>query len=116
MAKLRLPPRRDDDDDDSAVAGRIDGSGGRGGGTFGGDDYDEVEHWHRIRVCRGHGLDAVVLAWAPDDSHLVSCSLDSRTPVIVWRLDLEEDDVQCEYQDDDDADDRGRNRGRIRRR
>ena len=55
------------------------GSGGRRGGTFGGDDYDEVEHWQRIRECRGHGIDAVGLAWAPDDSHLVSCSLDSRT-------------------------------------
>lgn len=45
-----------------------------------------VEHWTRIKLCRGHGLDAVGLAWAPDDSHLVSCSLDSNTPIIVWKL------------------------------
>ncbi len=45
-----------------------------------------VEHWVRIKLCRGHGLDAVGLAWAPDDSHLVSCSLDSKTPIIVWKL------------------------------
>lgn len=42
--------------------------------------------WSRIRLCRGHGLDVVDLAWAPDDSHLVSCSLDSETPIIVWKL------------------------------
>ena len=45
-----------------------------------------LEHWIRIKLCRGHGLDAVGLAWAPDDSHLVSCSLDSKTPIIVWKL------------------------------
>ena len=45
-----------------------------------------LEHWVRIKLCRGHGLDAVGLAWAPDDSHLVSCSLDSKTPIIVWKL------------------------------
>mmetsp|Transcript_12008 Transcript_12008/g.13422 ORF Transcript_12008/g.13422 Transcript_12008/m.13422 type:complete len:108 (+) Transcript_12008:235-558(+) len=46
-----------------------------------------VEHWIRMKVCRGHGLDAVGLAWAPDDSHLVSCSLDSQTPIIiVWKV------------------------------
>ena len=44
------------------------------------------EHWSRIKLCRGHGLDVVGLAWAPDDSHLVSCSLDSETPIIVWKL------------------------------
>jgi protein HIRA/HIR1 len=44
------------------------------------------EHWARIKLCRGHGLDVVGLAWAPDDSHLVSCSLDSDTPIIVWKL------------------------------
>ena len=43
-------------------------------------------HWTRIQLCRGHGLDVVDLAWAPDDSHLVSCSLDSETPIIVWKL------------------------------
>jgi protein HIRA/HIR1 len=45
---------------------------------------DEGE-WHRVRVCHGHGLDVVDLAWAPDDSHLVSCSIDSETPIIVWK-------------------------------
>lgn len=44
------------------------------------------ENWSRIKLCRGHGLDVVGLAWAPDDSHLVSCSLDSETPIIVWKL------------------------------
>jgi protein HIRA/HIR1 len=48
--------------------------------------HHSVEHWTRIKLCRGHALDAVGLAWAPDDSHLVSCSLDSNTPIIVWKL------------------------------
>ena len=47
---------------------------------------EDVEYWNRIALCRGHQLDVVGLAWAPDDSHLVSCSLDSVHPVIVWRL------------------------------
>ena len=47
---------------------------------------EDIEHWNRIALCRGHQLDVVGLAWAPDDSHLVSCSLDSVHPVIVWRL------------------------------
>jgi protein HIRA/HIR1 len=42
--------------------------------------------WIRIHLCRGHGLDVVGLAWAPDDSFLVSCSLDSATPIIVWKM------------------------------
>lgn len=41
--------------------------------------------WSRTKLCRGHGLDVVDLAWAPDDSYLVSCSLDSATPIIVWK-------------------------------
>jgi protein HIRA/HIR1 len=41
--------------------------------------------WHRILLCRGHDLDVVGLAWSPDDSYLVSCSLDRETPVIVWK-------------------------------
>ncbi|GAX18890.1 protein HIRA/HIR1 [Fistulifera solaris] len=45
-----------------------------------------AKQWSRIRLCRGHNLDVVDLAWAPDDSHLVSCSLDSETPIIVWKL------------------------------
>jgi protein HIRA/HIR1 len=49
-------------------------------------DHSAVEHWSRIKLCRGHALDAVGLAWAPDDSHLVSCSLDSNAPIIVWKL------------------------------
>ena len=47
---------------------------------------EDVEHWNRVAICRGHHLDVVGLAWAPDDSHLVSCSLDSVHPVIVWKL------------------------------
>lgn len=54
--------------------------------TVGGNLSDNVEHWSRIKLCRGHTLDVVGLAWAPDDSHLVSCSLDSDAPIIVWKL------------------------------
>lgn len=50
------------------------------------DQQHHVEHWTRIKLCRGHTLDVVGLAWAPDDSHLVSCSLDSDAPIIVWKL------------------------------
>lgn len=60
-------------------------SSGRGGGA-GGRKCEDIEHWNRIAICRGHHLDVVGLAWAPDDSHLVSCSLDSVHPIIVWRL------------------------------
>ena len=42
--------------------------------------------WVRIRLCRGHDLDVVDLAWSPDDYYLVSCSLDSNTPIIVWKM------------------------------
>ena len=49
-------------------------------------DQHHVEHWSRVKLCRGHTLDVVGLAWAPDDSHLVSCSLDSDAPIIVWKL------------------------------
>lgn len=51
-----------------------------------GDAQQHVEHWNRIKLCRGHTLDVVGLAWAPDDSHLVSCSLESDAPIIVWKL------------------------------
>jgi len=47
---------------------------------------NSVEHWTRIKLGRGHALDVVGIAWAPDDSYLVSCSLDSNTPIIVWNL------------------------------
>lgn len=57
-----------------------------GVGTDGKQQVEDVEYWNRIALCRGHQLDVVGLAWAPDDSHLVSCSLDSVHPVIVWRL------------------------------
>lgn len=50
------------------------------------DQTDNLEHWTRIRICRGHNLDVVGLAWAPDDSHLVSCSLDSDAPICVWKM------------------------------
>jgi protein HIRA/HIR1 len=55
-------------------------------GMAGGNLSDNVEQWSRIKLCRGHTLDVVGLAWAPDDSHLVSCSLDSDAPIIVWKL------------------------------
>jgi protein HIRA/HIR1 len=45
-----------------------------------------ADQWSRIKLCRGHTLDVVDLAWAPDDSHLVSCSLDSENPIIVWKM------------------------------
>ena len=48
--------------------------------------HHHTEHWTRIKLCRGHALDVVGLAWAPDDSHLVSCSLDSNAPIIVWKV------------------------------
>jgi len=58
--------------------------------SSGGNLSENVEHWQRVKLCRGHTLDVVGLAWAPDDSHLVSCSLDSDAPIIVWKLtDLE---------------------------
>jgi len=52
----------------------------------------DVEHWSRVRICRGHNLDVVGLAWSPDDLHLVSCSLDSAAPICVWRLNLDTTD------------------------
>lgn len=57
-------------------------------GNLGGAEHTTatVEHWSRIKLCRGHTLDVVGLAWAPDDSHLVSCSLDSDAPIIVWKV------------------------------
>ena len=60
-------------------------------GNDGKKGEENVEHWDRIRICRGHNLDVVGLAWAPDDSHLVSCSLDSEAPICVWRLNLDSD-------------------------
>ncbi|KAL3775904.1 hypothetical protein ACHAW5_007635 [Stephanodiscus triporus] len=78
----------------SLFTGNLVGVGTAGKGDMkaksGGDDgpgaSGDIEHWNRIAVCRGHHLDVVGLAWAPDDSHLVSCSLDSIHPIIVWRL------------------------------
>ena len=62
------------------------GIGGGGSNANGCDSQEDIEHWNRIAICRGHHLDVVGLTWAPDDSHLVSCSLDSSNPIIVWRL------------------------------
>ena len=67
-----------------ANKGNLVGVGAKGGRKQ--EIEEDVEHWNRIALCRGHQLDVVGLAWAPDDSHLVSCSLDSVHPVIVWRL------------------------------
>ncbi|VEU33805.1 unnamed protein product [Pseudo-nitzschia multistriata] len=62
------------------------------------EDGPVLEHWTRIKLCRGHGLDVVGLAWAPDDSHLVSCSLDSNTPIVVWKLtDLAEQGGEAQH-------------------
>lgn len=47
-----------------------------GGGTY----------WPRKHICSGHNLDVIDLAWAPDDSVLVSCSLDSHHPICVWTV------------------------------
>lgn len=63
------------------------GNLGRSGNLI--DTSDNVENWNRVRICRGHNLDVVGLAWAPDDSHLISCSLDSDTPICVWRMDFD---------------------------
>jgi protein HIRA/HIR1 len=67
--------------------------GGSGGSLLrhGSDDGNSGaahrnNNWSRIKLCRGHNLDVVDLAWSPDDSYLVSCSLDSATPIIVWKL------------------------------
>lgn len=70
-------------------------SNGTGSGNLlSGADAEHVEHWNRIRICRGHNLDVVGLAWAPDDSHLISCSLDSDAPICVWRMDFDRHDAQ----------------------
>jgi len=64
-------------------------AGGGAAAAAGDDDDDDTGNnvqWVRVHVCRGHGLDVVDLAWAPDDSHLVSASLDSQSPIIVWKL------------------------------
>ena len=47
-----------------------------------------VENWERCRVLRRHELDVVDICWSPDDEYLVSCSLDSQTPICVWLIDL----------------------------
>jgi protein HIRA/HIR1 len=54
--------------------------------STGGNLSDQTENWSRVKLCRGHTLDVVGLAWSPDDLHLVSCSLDSDAPIVVWRL------------------------------
>jgi len=46
----------------------------------------QQETWNRLYILRGHNLDVVGLAWAPDDSYLISCSLDSQNPIGVWNL------------------------------
>ena len=67
-----------------------------GGSGSGHEENENIEHWERIRILRGHNLDVVGLAWAPDDSHLVSCSLDSDSPICVWRLNIEDDGMNAE--------------------
>ena len=70
----------------SLMKGNLVGVDGRGRSANNTKSEDDVENWNRIALCRGHRLDVVGLTWAPDDSHLVSCSLDSMHPIIVWRL------------------------------
>jgi len=71
----------------SLAKGNLVGVGADGSkSTSNGTNDEDVEHWNRIAICRGHHLDVVGLTWAPDDSHLVTCSLDSGNPIIVWRL------------------------------
>jgi len=87
--------------------------GGGGSGIGGGDFYSNksdsksqqeeqpnIEHWNRIHILRGHNLDIVGLCWAPDDSHLISCSLDSDAPICVWKL--------CHLSNDDNENDNER--------
>ena len=42
-----------------------------------------LENWCRVAACRGHEMDVLDLAWAPDDAMLASCSIDNK--VLVWR-------------------------------
>ena len=73
--------------DDAVVCIYAPSKSGSGTTAIGNINHNaSVEHWSRIKLCRGHALDVVGLAWAPDDSHLVSCSLDSNAPIIVWKL------------------------------
>eukprot|EP00903_Cladosiphon_okamuranus_P014287 g13270.t1 len=51
---------------------------------FGTTETPNVENWSRVCVLRGHAMDVLDCAWSPDDSMLVSCSIDNK--VIVWRL------------------------------
>eukprot|EP00752_Nemacystus_decipiens_P011990 g10630.t1 len=51
---------------------------------FGSTETPNVENWSRVCVLRGHAMDVLDCAWSPDDSMLVSCSIDNK--VIVWRL------------------------------
>ncbi|CAM9809121.1 unnamed protein product, partial [Hapterophycus canaliculatus] len=51
---------------------------------FGSTETPNAENWSRVCVLRGHVMDVLDCAWSPDDSMLVSCSIDNK--VIVWRL------------------------------
>ncbi len=41
--------------------------------------------WKKVKSWKGHELDVVGLAWAPDDSCLASCSLDQHFPICIWK-------------------------------
>ena len=43
------------------------------------------QNWQRCRILKHHQLDVIDLAWSPDDKFLVSCSLDSKAPICVWK-------------------------------
>ncbi|CAB1115812.1 unnamed protein product [Ectocarpus sp. CCAP 1310/34] len=51
---------------------------------FGSTETPNIENWSRVCVLRGHSMDVLDCAWSPNDSMLVSCSIDNK--VIVWRL------------------------------
>lgn len=78
----------------ASMSGSATGANGHVSRNHFSADSGYVENWTRVRICRGHNLDVVGLAWAPDDSHLISCSLDSDAPICVWRMDMDKHDSQ----------------------
>ncbi|GBG66406.1 hypothetical protein CBR_g60059 [Chara braunii] len=57
---------------------------GSGTVVFGSREKPDVENWKAVITLRGHTADVVDLAWCPDDSLLVSCSLDNT--LRVWSM------------------------------
>ena len=52
-----------------------------------GNTMDENNGWMRIKLCKGHNLDAVGVDFSHDDSLLCSCSLDKVCSVKIRSLD-----------------------------